>query len=132
MASNESLLAQLRAEFSSDNSNNYQQITTKRIGFRGGNSSSSSSSDDARRLSHCEHRRQNTPGSDASNERRLSQIQSQNVAGVPEYANEEGPELLDIRSGEEADSEPDNTSYMAIDLGNQTSQTLIPDSELPA
>jgi len=129
MASNESLLAQLRAEFSSDNSNSCQ---TKRMRFHSGNSSSSSRSEDARRLSQLEHRRQNTPGSEPSNEQRLSQIQSQNVAGVPEYANEEAPESLDIRSGEEADSEPDNTSYIAIDLGKQTSQTPIPDSELPA
>src|SRR5437660_2022885 len=103
MTSNQSLLAQLRAEVSSDNSNNYQQITTKRIRSYGGNSSSSSSSANSRKLSCLEHQRQYTPGSEASNEWWLSQIQSQNVAIANEQAHESL--LLDIWFGEEVDTE---------------------------
>ena len=119
MTSNESLQAQLRFEVSSDDLNNYQQITTKRIRSYSCNSSSYLSSADSRKLSCLKHQWQYTPDSEASNEWWLFQIQSQNVAVANEQAHESLS--LDIWSGEKVDSEPIIRSQMGRSLDKQAS-----------
>lgn len=125
--------AQLGDDTSSDasgsNMNDRKSTSTKRIRVRFYGDNNSSSSDDARKLSRLERQRQYTPGSEGSNEERLSQLQFQN-AGAPGFVDGSSPKTLElaIRSGEETGSGPDIGSHTIIGLGELASQNLSGES----